>query len=431
MERAHAEPMCDDGERVIHFSVQPYIFHPSDVHGLFSWGIGVANRWWHLPLKKRVGRIHVEGAPGPGGAGFAESDRVMVLANHASLTDGSVLLEVLRRRSIHPCFMATYEMFQHPGLLRWSLKRLGAMSIQPYGCDLQGVQEALRVLTRSGPARMKPSLCVFPEGVVYREKDRARQFHVGPFALAIRAAADLRDQGAAMHIQPVSLHVSHRDPDAARRALLARMAEVEALLGLHPAPGMRLQRRVARAGRAYLRDVADELGLDPGPGGMRSGLTRVRDAGTASILAEMGARPRRRPARNASLERAIDRYHELVREGQIPRHTLDAWSRRLMLLKRIDRYDPTHLGRPLTFNQVAGVLETMLEDLTGRLPEPLGDLEVFAAYEPPICVSDGLEGATPSDLVERTRERTRQAINTRLAGWHAQRISPGDHPWHD
>jgi 1-acyl-sn-glycerol-3-phosphate acyltransferase len=414
---------------VIRFTDAPYRFQPSQYDPLMSLAIAVWIRCYHLPVKVNVRRVHVAPAR-RAHRRFGRSDRVLVLANHTSLTDGSVMVDVLRRRGLHPCFLSTFEMFLRPGLIRWSLRHLGAMSIQPYGSDFQGMQEAIRVLTRPARGRLKPSLCVFPEGVIHREMDRVGEFEEGAFALAVRAAAELPN-GLRLHVQPVSVHVSHTDPEGTRPRLIERMAEIESRLDLRTRPEHGLSRRVIRAGRAYLAQSARELGVEPTHRDVRRGLEEVRKEGVRALLEELEPPRRRRPCRSKAVDRAIGLFYQRNREGLLEHGRGARWARRLAVLKRLERFDPAHLNRTLTFNQMAGLLETFMEDLTGTLLLPLGPREVFVAFEEPVCVSEGTGSVAPSELIGRTRARVTESINARLRAWHEARVSPGDQAWVD
>ena len=82
-------------------------------------------------------------------------EKILIVSNHQSLFDPPVIGSFLSRLRISP--FAKKELFQIP-ILKTVITLLGAIPVNRYGNDIDGLKKAISVLNNNG------ALMMFPEG---------------------------------------------------------------------------------------------------------------------------------------------------------------------------------------------------------------------------------------------------------------------------
>jgi 1-acyl-sn-glycerol-3-phosphate acyltransferase len=119
---------------------------------------------------------------------LATGDGVLITPNHFSYADPFVLLEASDQLRLPFYFMTAWQVFGAAGpLRRLVLRHHGCFSIDREGADVRAFRQALDIL------RGRPNpLVIFPEGDLYRLKDRVMPFHDGAARVALTAARGRR-----------------------------------------------------------------------------------------------------------------------------------------------------------------------------------------------------------------------------------------------
>ena len=185
----------------------------------------------------------------------------LLLPNHPSATEPSVLAGVSRRLNEPFRYVATHEIF--PGWRGWIIRSMGTFSIRRGYPDFQ----ALRMCERA----MMDENCkmvMFPEGETHMQNDTVISCHKGAIHVAFRCLKQLAGQGKPLaHALPIfPLVVRYRyitDPCTLFDTALAR---IEAAMGLPTDRGMRIWERTRVAAMKALDGVEREYNLRHPPG---------------------------------------------------------------------------------------------------------------------------------------------------------------------
>jgi len=223
---------------MLDFCDEPYRdFPPKDIPP-WRWVLNWYNHSRFLPAAKRITKLIVHGSETlnqtrkPG-------DRLVLMPNHPTHADASIMLEASRRAGLTTQMMAAYDVFLRSKLDAFIMRRLGAFSVDREGSDARAMKTALGVLEKG-----RHALVVFPEGNVYLEGDRVTPFSEGASFIALRAARQLKDQGHRVLAVPVSIKATHltdcRSLVEERLEALAKAVEVELPTNATPIEVMRL-----------------------------------------------------------------------------------------------------------------------------------------------------------------------------------------------
>ncbi len=161
---------------------------------------------------------------------------VLITPNHFSYADPFVLLEASDQARLPFYFMTAWQVFASAGPLRQLLLRQhGCFSVDREGADFRAFRQAVTVL------RERPHpLVIFPEGDLYRLRDRVTPFHDGAARAALMAARGPRR----VVCLPASLTYHYvGDPAPQLERLLGRL---ERAFRWRPSAGAALGRRVER-----------------------------------------------------------------------------------------------------------------------------------------------------------------------------------------
>lgn len=135
-------------------------------------------------------------------ASLARGDGILLAPNHCRYADPLVLGWLSREVGRHLFSMASWHLFNHSWLDRFSIPRMGGFSVFREGIDRQSLEMAIEILTEA-----KRPLMVFPEGTTSRVNDALQPLLDGVLFMA-RTAAKRRmkaDPSARVVIHPVAI----------------------------------------------------------------------------------------------------------------------------------------------------------------------------------------------------------------------------------
>lgn len=340
---------------MIHFSDQPYRFFPPSYFAPTAWLIRRFNRRW-LSTKLKIDQVELHGRENL--QSLAPSTHVVLVPNHPTHCDASIILEVCRQLGIKPRVMAAYDLY-HRGLLDpWILKRVGCFSVDREGSDKPAMEEAAKTIVAGQFA-----LTLFPEGNVYLENDRVTPFHDGAAFLAVRAAKQLAEKNIRVVCVPISTKATHlRDCKAELRDVFELMsAKVGIALDRKRTPLEQLR----AIGLAALRFELGRRGIVVPDGDDLKALVATAAAGVLDKLEPSLGLEVKKDADPLDRVRAARRIiHEIRidpdRAGEhaaAARHADDA-----MLAFRIASYSGNYVAERPSLDRIGETLEKLYED---------------------------------------------------------------------
>nr|CAA9256869.1 hypothetical protein AVDCRST_MAG63-2215 [uncultured Armatimonadetes bacterium] len=182
----------------------------------------------------------------------------LLLPNHPSETEPSILVGVARRLNEPVHYVATHEMFE--GFPGWLIRRMGAFSIRRGWPDRAALRTARHVLAERGR-----KLVVFPEGETHMRNDLILPLHKGALQIGFWSLLRMEALGQHPSLPIVPLAIKYRFVGDARPELLRGVRRLETHLGLPAEPAAApLEARLRRAGLAVLRGVEREYGVTVG-----------------------------------------------------------------------------------------------------------------------------------------------------------------------
>lgn len=415
---------------MLHFSDLPYRFFPPRYVAPTAWLIRRCNRRW-LSTRLRITDVEIHGADRL--RDLAPGTRLLLLPNHPTHCDASILLELCRQLGVRPRIMAAYDLY-HRGLLEpWVMKRLGCFSVDREGSDKPAMEEAAKTILDG-----RFALTLFPEGNVYLENDRVTPFHDGAAFLAIRAAKQLQEQGARVACIPISTKATHlrdcRDELRALFRLLCTRVGIRFEPTFTPLDALRaigvtalrqeLARRhiavpnegdlkeLVRAAAAQVLDALEpKLGLevkrDEDP------LDRVRAA--RRIIHEIRTDPDRAP-----IPGPADADHAA-------RYAQDA-----MLAFRIASYSGNYVADRPSLDRIGETLEKLYEDTHDAILAPYADRKAIVRLGEPIDVTALLQnGVKQKQLIHDLTDRVEASVQQGLDENNRLNTAPGKGLWTD
>jgi 1-acyl-sn-glycerol-3-phosphate acyltransferase len=409
--------------RMIHFSDQPYRFFPPSYFAPTAWVIRRCNKRW-LSTKLRITQVEVHGREHLDA--LAPATRVVLLPNHPTHCDASIILEVCRQIGVKPRVMAAYDLYTRGLLAGWVMKRLGCFSVDREGSDKPAMEEAAKTILDG-----RFALTMFPEGNVFLENDRIAPFHDGAAFLSIRAARQLAEKGGRVVCVPISTKATHlRDCRAEQRGVFKLLCEkvgipfdsskspLDALRSIgFAALRQELKRRnmslpnlgdpkdlVEVAAAEVLNALEPKLGLevkseaDP--------LDRVRAA--RRIIHEMRTDP----------DRVAD--HEAA-----ARYAEDA-----MLAFRLASYSGDYVAERPSLDRIGETLEKLYEDTHEVFLQPYSDRKAIVRFGEPIDVTTLLEsGVKQKQLIHELTDKLERTCQSGIDENNRINTSPGKALW--
>lgn len=366
---------------MLDFCDQPYRDYPPRDNAFWRMLLNGYNRKRFLPRNKRITELTLHGVDTlaqtrqPG-------DRLVLMPNHPTHADASIMLEATRRAGLTPRMMAAYDVFLRSKLDAFIMQRLGAFSVDREGSDARAMKTAMRVLERQ-----RHTLVVFPEGNVYLEADRVTPFSDGAAFLALRAAKQHCDKGKGHRVLvvPVSIKVTHtadvRPLVTQRLHDLAKTVEVDVPNHMTPIEAMHT------IGTALMHRNLTTRGMDtpqaddlPTLIGHAGGIVMDKLEAKLAITAkpETPLKDRVRKARQI--------IHEVRTDPErVADHAAAAtWADEAMLALRLASYSDSYAASHPTLDRIEETSEKLAEDLYREMMPPIADRAAYVRFNEPI-----------------------------------------------
>jgi 1-acyl-sn-glycerol-3-phosphate acyltransferase len=207
-----------------------------------------------LAVRERIVRISIE----PSEWRWLEElrySRALLLPNHPSETEPSIMAGIARRLRQPFNYVATDEIFR--GSTGWLINRMGAFTIRRGWPDRASLRMCRRLL-----AERDRKLVIFPEGETHRQNDLILPLHKGAVQIGFWSLERLEALGRLPSLPVVPVVIRYRYVGNPRPALRRGLHRLEIQLGLPPRGDPKaLPDRLLRAGLAVLRGVEQEYGV--------------------------------------------------------------------------------------------------------------------------------------------------------------------------
>jgi 1-acyl-sn-glycerol-3-phosphate acyltransferase len=394
----------------------PRRFWPPRLRPVWVRLLGPARRLWQRwQLKLR--RVEVRGLEHLRYA--AESGHgVLITPNHFSYADPFVLLEAADRARLPFYFMTAWQVFGAAGpLRRLVMRQHGCFSVDREADDVRAFRQAVSIL------RKRPNpLVIFPEGDLYRLRDRVTPFHEGPARVALLAARG----GRRVVCLPASItyhHVGDPAPQLAR--LLDRL---ERAFRWRPATGRTMEQRAER-----LTEAAVALKELEYLGAAGSGPLRERiDALTEDILGRLEWEHGLGPG-DSGVPRRVHRLRRQVVERMNQPGADDAQRGRyqdalddLFAVLQVFCYGVGVGSGRADGERLAAVLDHLEEDILGApVATPRADRAAVLTFGRPVTVHPERAGRGAARLLTRAlEERVQALLDSSAARPHGERAAP-------
>lgn len=396
---------------MLDFCDEPYRDYPPKDIPPWRWVLNWYNRKRFLPRAKRITDLTVHGADTlaqcrePG-------DRVVLVPNHPTHGDASIMLEASRRAGLTTQTMAAYDVFLRSRIDALIMQRLGAFSVDREGSDPRAMKTAIGVLEKG-----RHALVVFPEGNVYLENDRVTPFSEGAAFLALRAARQLKEQGRRVLAVPVSIKATHltdcRPGITERLHGLARVVEVELPSDVTPVVAMRL------IGVALLHRNLKLRGLDAPEADDFHGL--ISHAG-GTVMDKLESKLSIKPKPATPLIDRVRKARQVIHEvrtapERIADHAAAAtWADEAMLALRLASYSDSYAASNPTLDRIEETSEKLAEDIHREMMPPLADRAAYVRFNEPIPLCEYVAEKRPGrqqvrDLTARCESAVQRGVD--------------------
>lgn len=396
---------------MLDFCDQPYRdFPPKDI-ALWRWVLGWYNRKRFLTKAKRIAELTIHGADTLKQT-LRPGDRIILMPNHPTHADASIMLEAARQAGLTTQMMAAYDVFLRSRLDAFIMQRLGAFSVDREGSDPRAMKTALGVLEKG-----KHALVVFPEGNVYLENDRITPFSEGAAFLALRAAHQLKEQGHRVLAVPVSIKATHltncKPLVTERLQKLAKTVDVALPNDATPIQAMRL------IGVALLHRNLKLRGLDtPQADDFHTLIKHAAGVVMHKLEAKLDIAPKPDTPLIDRVRKARQVIHEVRTDpDRIADHAAAAtWADEAMLALRLASYSDSYAASHPTLDRIEETSEKLAEDLYREMMPPIADRAAYVRFNEPIPLCEFVAEKRAGrqqvrDLTARCEAAVQQGIN--------------------
>ncbi len=182
----------------------------------------------------------------------------LLLPNHPSTTEPSILAGMSRELSDPFRYVATHEIFE--GWKGSLIRRMGTFSIRRGYPDFRSLRMCEHALLRENC-----KMVMFPEGETHMQNDTVIPCHRGAIHVAFRCLSRLAAQNKSltMALPIMPLVVRYRYVSDVAPVIHAALTRLETAMGLPTDPGKRLWERARTAGIRVLEGVEREYNLRP------------------------------------------------------------------------------------------------------------------------------------------------------------------------
>jgi len=367
---------------MLDFSDKPYHYFPPRPLPGVAWALRQFNRFWRLPSKEKIDAVRVEGLDEL--AKRRPDDRLVVLPNHPTHADASIMLEAVRKAKLRVSIMAAYDVFLRGKLDAFVMQSLGAFSVDREGSDSRSMKQAIATLDRG-----KRALVIFPEGNVYLENDRVAPFNAGAAFLALKAAGQL--PSSRVVVVPVSIKASYvedvRPVVAARLAALAKQLDVAIPEAATPLEALRV------VGVAALARNLKHRGVEPPAAEDHPTLKSMIDEAAGRVLDQLESQLELSPKPRDGVADRVRRARRVIHEvrtdpdRQVDHAAATGWADQAMLAFRIASYGGAYVASRPTVDRIAETTEKLEEDLYRRMVEPMGRRVAVVRFGPLLDLS--------------------------------------------
>lgn len=364
---------------MLDFCDEPYRDYPPKDIALWRWVLGWYNHKRFLPTAKRIAELTVHGSETLRQT-IEPGDRVVLMPNHPTHADASIMLEAARRAGLTTQMMAAYDVFLRSRLDAFIMQRLGAFSVDREGSDPRAMKTALGVLEAG-----KHALVVFPEGNVYLENDRVTPFSEGAAFLALRAAHQLKEQGHRVFAVPVSIKATHltdcKPLVVERLQRLAKAVEVKLPNDATPVEAMR------QIGVSLLHRNLKLRGLDtPQADEFHTLISHAGGVVMDKLEAKLGITAKPDTSLIDRVRKARQVIHEVRTDHErVADHAAAAtWADEAMLALRLASYSDSYAAAHPTLDRIEETSEKLAEDLHREMMPPIADRAAYVRFNEPI-----------------------------------------------
>ncbi|QQE12213.1 1-acyl-sn-glycerol-3-phosphate acyltransferase [Planctomycetota bacterium] len=369
---------------MLDFSDLPYAYFEAEYSHFWAPILRMYNKYWLLPRKHRVSEVVTLG-----GDHFrvakCSGAHVMIVPNHPTHSDASIVMEAVRQHGGRTQFMAAYDVFLRNKIDGWVMQKMGAFSVDREASDTKALKAAAASIEKG-----QLELTIFPEGNVYLENERLTPFHDGAAVLAARSGKKLKDEGKRLVIVPVSIKASYeKDVTSKVRKQIGKLQKAmgceveEGMYSLEALGKVTLERNLRQ--RGYEVDTAMDMWdmLEHGANQVLEGLERK--------LGIEGGEKKEGMERVRECRRKV---HEVLSdpEREIDHKAARGWADEAMVAMKIMSYSEAYVKEKPTIDRVAETTEKLAEDVYGKIMRPFGTRKVWVKFGEPIDVTEMMSG---------------------------------------
>ncbi len=416
---------------MLDFTDQPYQFVGPQANVPIAALTRLLNRCIHLPRTQKIVQLQVTNSVEPDVIGDPRT-RLVLIANHPTHADASIMLEACRRVGIWPRFMASHDVFQRGMVHRFLLRHLGAFSVNRDGSERESLDCALRILRMPPGWGKRPALTIFPQGNVYLENDRVGEFLEGAAFLACRSAKEQTGDTRVLAV-PVAIKATYWQRDPARQEVIRRLERLETMLDIE-SPGDQILPRLTAVGLSALRRNLAHRGWPVPDEGLP--LRLQIESAAVTVLDDLENKMNLAEQKSASIIDRIRRVRRGVHEirtdpARIADHAAaGVWADHAMVALRIASYSGDYVAESLSLDRVSETVEKLEEDVTRTMPSPLAERHVFVNFGPPIDVSQVVQSVAKLRLAARElTDRSKSEIQWMLDEINESNPHPGGQPF--
>jgi len=410
---------------MLDFSDQPYQWFPPRPNALVRWLLCKHNQWRYLPRTKRIKAVHVTGLESLAQA-RQRADRLILVPNHPTHADASILLEATRQAGLSTQVMAAYDVFLRSRQDAWVMQKLGAFSVDRESSDPRALKTALEIIERG-----RHALVIFPEGNVYLENDRVTPFNDGAAFLSLRAAKQLAASDHRVLMVPVSIKTTLIED--AKPAIASAIRSAASVVDLELPGDVTPAQALHDIGNATLHRHLKLRGLSVEPG---DDLTQTINRAAGEVLSKLETTLELTPREKDSLWDRIRKARRVIHEvradeSRCADHAAAAtWADQAMLAIRLVSYSGSYVATHPSVDRIAETTEKIAEDLFRRMMPPIADRQAHVHFADAIDLSEWVaEGRPGKKAIKEVTSRCEDAVQQGLDTINAGIKTPGSTTW--
>ncbi len=412
---------------MLDFSDQPYQWFEPRRNALVAHLARCYNRWRQLPATKRIAEVRVTRA-----ADLPRRSHMLLVFNHSTHADASIVLEATRQVGVFPIFMAAYDVFLRSRLDAWIMQRLGAFSVDREGSDSRAMKQAAETLLHS-----RHPLTIFPEGNVYLQNDHVTPFHDGAAFLALRAQKELLERDEPLFAVPAAIKATYLHD--IRADLVRRIEALAAAVDSTDHGSDKTQNpreALRRIGIVALRRNLKLRGIDPREQEIDT-LRGLIDYAAGTVLSGLEKKLEIEPRDGDNLIERMRQCRRKIHEVRTdPQRVADhaaagTWNDEAMLAFRIiSYYNTDYIAEKPTLDRIAETVEKLTEDVHRTATAPMADRRALVHFGEPIDLRAYLaDNAKLRAAVRKLTADLESGVQSGLDLLNASNDAPGATRW--